>query len=333
MNDEAGTGETASDLAHDPEAFGEDDTTALNDWVAYSADSIERVFSDHIFKVITKGTPTQQECFGLALSIRTLIQRTLSELDLSELASIFDEKSSHGDLVTEADRKIETALAAGLTTMIDLPVVGEEGKAKHLGLTVDDCWVIDPIDGTTNLVGGLDHSAVCVALAVEGEVVVGVVHDIFKDETFIAVKGAGSFHLKCVRSGAAAPRLECKRLYVSEKSEMETHLIGTGFPYDKGRAKVAVAAIGRVVENCRDVRRMGSAALDIAYIACGRLDAYFELDLRVWDIAAASIVLTEAGGTITDWKGNPLVLAGRDGMHAVAASNGQAHDKLVALLG
>ena len=154
-------------------------------------------------------------------------------------------------------------------------------------------WVVDPLDGTTNYAHGFPHFGVSIGVEVDGERAVGVIYDPIRDELFSAVRSGGAF-------------LNGARISVSETRELERSLLGTGFAYDVHRAEVDnLDYFGRFLKRAQAVRRAGSAALDLAYVACGRFDGFWELNLHPWDVAAGLLLVDEAGGRTSDLQGGP----------------------------
>lgn len=202
-------------------------------------------------------------------------------------------KSTATDMVTEVDRDAERIVVAGIRAARPHDaVMGEEGT-DHDG-TSGVRWVIDPIDGTTNFVYGHHQVAVSIAVEVHGHAVAGVVDAPLLGERFTAVRGGGAHR----HAGGRTERLSCSAL-----GDLTGALVGTGFGYDAGRRARQAALLTTVLPAVRDVRRLGSAALDLCWVACGRLDAYYELGLNHWDVAAGALVATEAGAVV-----RPLVL-------------------------
>lgn len=217
------------------------------------------------------------------------------------------------DLVTDVDRRAEAAVMGVLyREMPDVPVLGEESGGRDAPVR----WVLDPLDGTTNFVHGFPFYACSLALEVDGRSVVGVVLDVPRDRWFTARRGGGA-------------SLDGAPLRVSSTARLSDALVCTGFPYDRSRRAAALLRpVQRVLEQARGIRRTGAASLDLAYVACGALDAFFERELAPWDVAAGSLLVDEAGGRVS----------GHDG-HAPAgqptsplATNGLLHDAMVALL-
>lgn len=208
------------------------------------------------------------------------------------------------DPVTEIDRRSEALVITAIKTVRpNDAILAEESGGDPLGL--DRVWIIDPLDGTVNFLHGVPHVGVSVALYERGLPRVGVVVDVFRDETFTAAAGAGAF-----RNG--------EQILVSNQADLGAALVATGFPYDRRRRAAPYAAIvGEMLTHVQGLRRMGTASLDLAWVACGRYDAFWELQLAPWDVAAGILLVQEAGGQTTDLTG---ALA-RPGDPAVVASN------------
>jgi myo-inositol-1(or 4)-monophosphatase len=177
-------------------------------------------------------------------------------------------------------------------------------------------WIIDPLDGTTNYAHGFPVYSVSIALEKEGEVILGVVYDPARDELFVSQKGKGA-------------RLNGRRIAVSSTPRLSRSLLATGFPYDLRESRVNNFDHFRNFALCTHaVRRCGSAALDLCYVAAGRSDGFWEMKLGPWDLAAGSLMVTEAGGRVTDFEGRPLGLDGR----RVLASNSRIHREMMKIL-
>src|SRR3989441_4021074 len=204
---------------------------------------------------------------------------------------------SEVDLVTAVDREAERLILDTLLGAFpDHGVIAEESTAQQ-GRD-GHRWYVDPLDGTTNFAHGYPHFAVSVALAREDEFVLGLVHDPMREETFTAVRGAGA-------------RLNGAPISVSETALLDRALVATGFPYDRRQQpRFYLAFWEAVMVRAQDVRRGGSAALDLCYVACGRLDAFWEWKLQPWDTAAGRLIVEEAGGRVTDFSARPHRLAG-----------------------
>ncbi len=204
------------------------------------------------------------------------------------------EKKGHNDFVTEVDRAaekaiIDTILEAYPTHAILAEESGSRGDSEYV-------WVIDPLDGTTNFLHGFQQYAVSIALMHRGIVTQAVVYDPCRNDLFTATRGVGAF-------------LNDRRIRVSKARELSESLIGTGFPYTEFQNLEAYIAIFRdMTQKAAGVRRPGAASLDLANVACGRFDGFFEFDLKQHDIAAGSLLVTEAGGLMTDFNGEEKYL-------------------------
>jgi len=219
------------------------------------------------------------------------------------------------DLVTEMDRHSESLIKEFLARSFPhVAVLAEEGGAS--GDSTGAKWIIDPIDGTTSYAHGLPHFAVSIGLEVEGEIRVGVVYNPPLKECFTAIKGQGAY-------------LNGKRIKVSKTGELKRSLLATGFPYDrKTSPDNNLDKFSALLMEIQGIRRMGSAALDLCYTAAGRFDGYWEMKLKPWDTAAGFLILTEAGGTITDFSGNEYSIYGDE----LLASNGRIHNQMISVL-
>ena len=222
------------------------------------------------------------------------------------------------DLVSYVDQETERRLVAGLRAL--LPAAGfitEEGTAGPEAAPGEFTWIIDPLDGTTNFVHGLPVYAISVALLHGPELVVGVVHEVNRDESFRAVRGGGAFCNELPMRVSAVPALSGS-------------LIATGFPYkDFGRMEAFLQILGSFFTRSHGVRRLGSAAVDLAYVAAGRCEGFFEFNLNSYDVAAGLLLVTEAGGHVTQFLEDGDPLFGRE----VVASNRLIHGDMQAAIG
>ena len=218
------------------------------------------------------------------------------------------------DLVTEVDEEAERVIREELLgTFPSHGMLAEEGG--ELAGEKDVRWIVDPLDGTTNYAHRLPIFCVSVALERSDEVVLGVVHDPMHEETFVAERGRGA-------------TLNGLPIKVSDTDELIRALIATGFPYDRAEMPEALELFGRFAATTRGMRRLGSAALDLCYVASGRIDGYYERGIWPWDLAAGSVILEEAGGKLTDYRGGVLDLEGRE----IVASNGRLHPSIIRLM-
>jgi myo-inositol-1(or 4)-monophosphatase len=232
-------------------------------------------------------------------------------------------KSSAIDIVTQYDLEIEALVADRLGTAFpDHRLIAEEGeydRTNSSGLR----WYVDPIDGTNNFAHGFPAFAVSMALYDGEQPLVGVIYDPLRDECFHAAQGQGAF---LARGEAREP------LAVSRRENLVDCLLATGFPYDRHTSEFDnLAQFAAFLKRARGIRRAGAAALDVAYVAAGRLDGYWEFKLGSWDIAAGVLLVAEAGGQVTGSRGEPFSLATGDKL-ALVASNGHIHQTMVQVL-
>ncbi len=214
------------------------------------------------------------------------------------------------DIVTEADRKSEALILERLRGHFPKhSIVAEEGGGQQTDS--EYCWYVDPLDGTTNYAHGFPVYCVTLGLAFRGEIVSGVVYDPTREELFTAERGAGAY-------------LNNKRLHASTHAKLSESLLATGFPPFATNHDLNVKFFFRFTQTSHGIRRAGSAALDLCSVAAGRFEGFWELKLNPWDKAAGSLMVTEAGGQVTDLAGQPFDLL-RD---EILASNGLIHDAM-----
>jgi myo-inositol-1(or 4)-monophosphatase len=218
------------------------------------------------------------------------------------------------DLVTEADRSAEALITERIRARWPRhDLVGEEGARVETGS--DYRWYIDPLDGTTNFAHGFPIFCVSLGLEHRGKLVAGVIYDPTRDELFAAERGSGA-------------HLNQRRVHVSKVANMSESLCGTGFPSHKRHKNPNIHFYHQITLRTHGVRRAGSAALDLASVACGRLDAFWEFNLNPWDTAAGVLLVEEAGGNITDLTGGPWRLDSRETL----ATNGLVHANFVRIM-
>lgn len=219
------------------------------------------------------------------------------------------------NLVTEVDRACEELIVNSIRAKYpDHDILAEENEYPPLHSAHK--WIIDPLDGTTNYAHGFPWFAVSIALEVDGVVRAGVIYQPMLDELFSVERGAGAF-------------LNGRPIRVSRRAPLKNCLLATGFPYDRTRDNENnFANFENFQMAARAVRRAGAAALDLAYVAAGRLDGYWELKLKPWDVAAGKLLVEEAGGRVTDFAGAPYSIYG----HHILAANNLIHEEMVAVL-
>ena len=207
-------------------------------------------------------------------------------------------------MVSEADREAESAITRLLRSeRRDDALVGEEGSSVEG--SSGRRWVVDPLDGTTNYLYGIPQWAVSIAVEDESGTLAGVVFDPVAGELFRAERGGGAF---CARSPGPTRPPAVQAIHVRTGATLERALVATGFGYEADRRRVQAEAAAHVIPRVRDLRRAGAAALDLAWLAAGRLDGYWERGLKPWDWAAGRLLVTEAGGAVAELDGDPYGL-------------------------
>ncbi len=229
--------------------------------------------------------------------------------DFREVENLQVSSKGPGDFVTKADREAERLIKEDL--MGARPTYGWLGEETGTSAGADPTrrWIVDPLDGTTNYLHGLPHWAVSIALEHKGEIVSGVIYDAAKDEMFWAEKGAGAW------------LNDSRRIRVSGRRQMSDAIFATGVPFAaKKTLPATLQDLARLMPGCAGVRRWGAAALDLAYVAAGRYDGFWERELSPWDVAAGILIVREAGGIVTGIRDgqDPLedgsLIAGNDGL-------------------
>lgn len=225
-------------------------------------------------------------------------------------------KSCAADLVTEADEASQLAIhSLILEKYPDHNFLGEEGLLRTDG-AAPYRWVIDPLDGTTNYFHGFPFFAVSIGVELHGELVAGVIYDPTREEMFTAAKGCGA-------------HLNDQRLQVSQSSSLQQAMLVASFPPGAKRDSAPIQQFLRILPHAQTIQRTGSAALNLAYLAAGRLDGFWSYSLKAWDMAAGAIIVREAGGHVSKMNGSPLALEIPD----ILATNGSIHGELRDLLG
>ena len=219
---------------------------------------------------------------------------------------------SQNSLVTYVDKMAEKKIIDFLSRLIpDSGFIAEENTSLRRSETYN--WIIDPLDGTTNFIHGIPNYAVSIALIHQKTVLVGVVYEPNRDELFYAWRQGGAF-------------LNERPIQVSSTKKITNALVATGFPYyDFERLESYMNVLKWLMQNSRGIRRIGSAAIDLAYVACGRFDAFYEYSLHPWDVAAGALIVMEAGGSVNDFSGTENYLFGKE----IMASNKKIGPKLL----
>jgi myo-inositol-1(or 4)-monophosphatase len=215
------------------------------------------------------------------------------------------------DLVTEMDRAAQNIIQEEILAKYPLHGILAEEDLDEQG-TDGHIWIVDPLDGTTNYAHGFPVFSVSIAVSLHGDTLCGVVHNPMSEETFTAIKNEGA-------------SLNGHPITVSSTDKLDKSLLGTGFPYNiRETADNNLEHFSRLAVTAQGIRRCGSAALDLCFVACGRFDGFWELGLKPWDVAAGILIVKEAGGTVTDFEHNPVTLDGS----RILASNGLIHSEI-----
>jgi myo-inositol-1(or 4)-monophosphatase len=219
------------------------------------------------------------------------------------------ETKGKSDLVSYVDKNAEKIIIEALENIIpEAGFIAEENTSSKKGEHYN--WIIDPLDGTTNFIHGLPCYSISIALMLDEKIILGVVHELNKNEIFYAWLNGGAW-------------LDGKPIRVSKINTLENSLLVTGFPYtDNGNLARYMNLMQYFIERTHGVRRLGSAAVDLAYVAAGRLEAFYEYNLKAWDLAAGSLIVQEAGGKVTDFSGGENYIFGKE----LLASNGGIHE-------
>ncbi|MBF0493854.1 MAG: inositol monophosphatase [Candidatus Omnitrophica bacterium] len=250
------------------------------------------------------------------LKVAVKAAKTAGKYALSRVGKIqtIDTKMGYSDLVTDVDKMSEKIVIGIIKKSFPEHEILAEESGKTLG-TDKYTWVIDPIDGTTNFAHGFPFFCVSVGVMHNEEIILGAVYDPSKKELFTSIKGKGAY-------------LNGKRIKVSLHTSIRKSMIATGFAYHVAGKIRSIKYFMNVIKKCQAIRRAGSAALDLCYVACGRFDGFWEFGLSPWDTAAAYLIVQEAGGIVTNLEG------GKYDIYAscIAASNGKIHKKLLSIL-
>ncbi len=244
--------------------------------------------------------------------------RDAGRMMVERLGSVHDvTRKGEVDLVTEVDLVLGERITEQINSRFpEHSVLSEERWDGETATLADYVWLVDPLDGTTNYVHGYPAFCVSVALAQRGDVLIGCVFDPLHDELFYAEKGGGA-------------TLNGSRIWASDENRLISSLLSTGFPYVRGSvAEQNVALLRKLLPTIQGVRRSGSLALDLAYVAAARLDGHWELNVKPWDTAAGGLLIKEAGGDISNMRGEAWSPFKED----VVATNGKIHQELLDIL-
>lgn len=252
-----------------------------------------------------------EEVKQLSKDVGAFIREQLHEVSTDQIIT-----KDHNSLVTYVDQTAEKKIVARLQELLPAAsfITEEDTVAQESGNSL--VWIIDPLDGTNNFLQKIPHFAVSIALRKDDEMVIGVVYDVMRQECFSAVKGEGAF-------------VDDKKILVSQKDQIDDCVLATGFPYSKSmNFKPLINTLEHWMLHARGIRRFGAAALDLCFVAAGRIDCYYELKLNIWDVAAGMLIVEEAGGRLSDYKGGNTFKEGNQ----VVASNGHIHQYIIDVL-
>ena len=233
---------------------------------------------------------TQQEYFDYYARLQKLIVQASSVIAQTTEKQFRTKRTN--DFVSAVDIGIEKYICSQLQEITPyIPILGEEGTQTSDAPTR---WIIDPLDGTTNFMHGIPHFAISVALEVDNQVLFGCSYDVSKNELFHAFRGHGAY-------------MNNQSIHVSAVTQISEALMGTGFPYDRHlKAQEYLQYVEKCMKKSQGIRRFGAATLDLAYVAMGRLDGFWEFGLQPWDVAVGILLVEEAGGVISDLDNNPV---------------------------
>ncbi len=228
-----------------------------------------------------------------------LSKTVASFINKEKINSADVETKSKNSLVTYVDKTAERKIVDGLIPLIpNAGFITEEETANNLGAEYN--WIVDPLDGTTNFIHGIPFYSISIALQKGNNTILGMVLEATSGECFYAWEGSNAY-------------LNGKRIQVSKTKTFADSLLATGFPYyDYDRVDKYIALLKHFMQETRGIRRMGSAALDLAYVACGRFDGFYEYSLNPWDVAAGAFIVQQAGGRVTDFKGENNYIYGKE---------------------
>ena len=257
-----------------------------------------------------KLTAIHQEAIKLVKEVGEFIKHESENFNTDKV-----EHKGFNDLVSYVDKEAEKRLVEGLGEILpESGFIAEEGTSNKQGENFN--WIIDPLDGTTNFVHGLPVYSISVALQQNDKIVSGIVLEINRDECFEAVKGESS-------------KLNGKPISVSKNIDLSQSLIATGFPYnDFDKMDDYLSILKYLMQNSHGLRRFGSAAVDLAYVACGRYEGYFEYNLNAWDVAAGAFIVQQAGGKVSRFNGDGDFIFGRE----ILSCSSDIYDELLTIL-
>lgn len=252
------------------------------------------------------------DVISICEEVGEFIRKEADSFDLSRI----EQKTAFNNLVSYVDKEAERKLVTALRKSVpEAGYITEEGTVEQASRS-DYHWIIDPLDGTTNFLHGLPIYAISVALTFRSKPVVGVIYHIVTREAFHALEGDNAYCNNSI-------------IHVSNVPVISESLLATGFPYHRTeKADAYLDIIKEFLEKTHGIRRLGSAAIDLAYVACGRLEGFFEYNLHPWDVAGGILIVKQAGGMVADFSGGDNVLFGKE----LCASNGKIQGEMLALI-
>ncbi len=256
--------------------------------------------------------------FDKQIQVAEEAARQAGQIVLEKKGNAAISEKAESNLVTDADIAAQDAIIEMIGRQFPEHGIIAEEKDFRANSSSHNLWIIDPLDGTNNFAHDIPHFSISIAYACSGQILVATVYDPMRDEMFTACRGKGAF-------------LNNAPIRVSQASSLQEAIVATGFYYDRGKImRKTLNSIERLFEaNIHGIRRFGSAALDLCWVACGRFDAFFEYKLSLWDFAAGILIIEEAGGCCTNLKGEPLDLNST----GLAVSNNKFHRDFLAIVG
>jgi myo-inositol-1(or 4)-monophosphatase len=250
-----------------------------------------------------------QQVIELSLEVGAFIKKEGDAFDANRI----EQKTEFNNLVSYVDKEAEKRIVSVLQKLLpEAGFITEEGTVQQ-STKQEYNWIIDPLDGTTNFLHGLPIFAISIGLTKGTEVISGVVYHIGTNECFHAFKGSAAF---CNQ----------QEIHVTQTPSLQQSLLATGFPYhNSNKSDVYLEIIKNFLAKTHGIRRLGSAAIDLAYVACGRLEGFFEYNLNPWDVAAGALIVKQAGGIVTDFKGGNDFLFGKE----LCAANALMHGEML----
>jgi myo-inositol-1(or 4)-monophosphatase len=254
----------------------------------------------------------RQGVIKVSLEVGEFIRKEGSAFDRSRI----EQKTAFNNLVSYVDKEAETQLVTALKSLLpEAGFITEEGTVEQSKQQAYN-WIIDPLDGTTNFLHGLPIFAISIGLVHNNQPILGVIYHIGRDECFHAIEGGPAY-------------CNDRIIHVSAIESLSGSLLATGFPYYHSEKRdLYLDIIKEFLTHSHGIRRLGSAAIDLAYVACGRLEGFFEYNLNPWDVAAGVFIVKQAGGKVTDFKGGNNYLFGAE----LCAANGHVHDEMLQII-